>query len=73
MDLKMGEGRKVSLSYFVAWKIAKAGSIDEEQLNGLDDFARYMVEEKMAEARTLNEWAEWYDAYWVQAGEKEIA
>lgn len=70
---EMGKGRKVSLSAFIAHKIASAAALEEEQLDGLDEFEAYMKENGMAEFRPISEWEQWYDAYWTEIEAKEEA
>lgn len=70
---EMGKGRKVSLSAFIAHKIAGTKTLEEEQLDGLDEFELYMKQNGMAEFKPMAEWEEWYDAYWTEIEKEEAA
>lgn len=69
----IGRGRRVSISAFIARKIAGNERLDEEQLDGLDEFEVYMYQNGMAEPKPMTEWEEWYDAYWTKIEEEEAA
>lgn len=73
MTMDMGKGRRVSLSAFIAHKIMGTKTLEEEQLDGLDEFEAYMKENGMAEPKPISEWSEWYDAYWTEIEAKEEA
>lgn len=63
----------ISLSAFIARKIAGSKKLEPEQLNGLDEFEAYVVDNEMAAPKPMKEWEEWYDAYWTEIEEKEEA
>jgi hypothetical protein len=69
----IGCGRGVSISAFTAHKISITKTLDDEQLDGLDQFVAYMKANGMAAFKPLSEWAEWYAVYFTEIEEQEEA